>query len=191
MAEILQDINEFPFIQLSSLIFLMVAHFIFAYFLRPRKPRIFLQQHWKSALIFIIIWLNVSSNVMDRPFVSKENFNSLIKIEGILKYTDDEGFYFELNQEKYFAINAHLLDCIENISKYKDKPVIIWQKNHIAYQLEYNGEVIYALARSNTKVWLGVIWDLIRFYLGVLCYLGFYYFVILRCLKELKDWYNN
>ena len=187
MEEILQDIKEFPFIQLSSLIFLMVAHFIFAYFLRPRKPRIFLQQHWKSALILIIIWLNVSSNVMDRPFVSKENFNSLIKIEGVLKYTDDEGFYFELNQEKYFAINAHLLDCIENISKYKDKPVTIWQKNHVAYQLEYNGEVIYSLERSNSKVWLGVIWDLIRYYLTLLCYMAFYYFAILRWLKDLKE----
>jgi hypothetical protein len=191
MEEILQDINEFPFIQLSGVIVFIVAHSIGAYFLRPCEPRIFLRQHWKSALILIIIWLNVSSNVMDRPFVSKENFNSLTKMEGILKYTDDEGFYFELNQNEDFLIKAHLLDYIDNIGKYTEKSVLIWQKNHIAYQLEYNGEVIYSLERSNAKVWLGVIWDLIRFYMGVLCYLGFYYLVILRCLKDLKEWYEE
>ena len=128
---------------------------------------------------------------MGRPFVKHENFDSLTKIEGILKYDDDKGIYlttFNLfNKERYLKIKeVHLLDYVSNVMTYENKSVTIWQKNNIAYQLECNGNVIYSLDRSNEKVWLGIIWDLIRYYFFSFCGLLFFYVAILRIIKD-KD----
>lgn len=118
---------------------------------------------------------------------TKKNFKSLRKIEGILQYNDNEGFYMIESpqvKEKHFYILVRLLDYADNVSdKYENQFVTIWQKNHIAYQLEYNGDVIYGLERSNSKVWLYVIYQVIRYYLHSFFWLMYGYFAFIRGVK--------
>ena len=192
MEEILQDIHEFPFYTLAHAITWSTIYLIGTYFIRIREPQKNWWKHWKAlAVVFLIIWLIWSSSGMGRPFVKHENFDSLTKIEGILKYDDDKEIYLttfnSFNKEKYFKIKVHLLDYGLNVMKYENKSVTIWQKNNIAYQLECNGDVIYSLERSNEKVWLGIIWDLIRYYFFSFCGLLFFYVAILRFIKNKEE----
>ena len=275
MEEILQDINEFSFYGLKGSIFIISLCLIWTYIIRPRDSTKTWWKHWKPlAVVFIIFWLIWSSNTMG-SFVSKENFNSLVKMEGILQYNDDDGLYLPLTEtipeekyklkfdllddeknllqfkdefvtvresndfvyqlehngkiiysleqsnskvlgakknfnslhkiegilqynddegfymieppqvkEKHFYILVRLLDTFDNVSaKYENQFVTIWKKNHIAYQLEYNGDVIYSLERSNSKVWLYVIYQVIRYYFHSFFWLMFCYFAFIRGVK--------
>jgi hypothetical protein len=119
---------------------------------------------------------------------TKKNFKSLHKIEGILQYNDNEGFYMiepPQVEEKHFHIYVHLLDTFDNISdKYKNQFVTIWQKDHVAYQLEHDGKVIYSLERSNSKVWIAVIYDFIGYYLFTFSFCLAHFIQIMS--KEIK-----
>ena len=67
-----------------------------------------------------MFWLFVSSITMSRPFIGKENFESLTKIEGVLQYSDNKVFYMIVSpqlEEKHFYILMRLLDTADNLYK--------------------------------------------------------------------------
>jgi hypothetical protein len=197
MEEILQDLKEFPLgVFISPLIIGLVSFFV-AYLFYKKIPREKWSRNWKKiAVLFIIFWLLFSNYFMGRPFVRQENFESLTKVEGVLQKNDDEGFYLitkitpspfalGIDHEEHFSkIQVFLLDNFGNVLKYKNQNVTVWQKNHVAYQLECDGKIIYTLERSNSKVWLGVIYDLIKFYLYTFCGILFLYIATLRTIEE-------
>lgn len=190
----LQDLKEFPLgVFISPLIIDLVIFFV-AYLFYKKIPREKWSRNWKKiAALFIIFWLCLSSYVMGRPFVRQENFESLTKVEGILQKNDDEGFYLitkitpspfalGIDHEEHFSrIQVFLLDNFGNVLKYKNQHVTLWQKNHVAYQLECDGKIIYTLERSNSKVWLGVIWDFFAYYFS-----SFWILLPICCIKIME-----
>ena len=156
MEEILQDINEFSFYGLKGSIFIILLCLIFTYIIIPRGSTKTWWRYWKLlAIFFITIWFIWSSNTMGIPFVTKEDFDSLTKMEGILKYSDDDGLYLPITEtipEEKNKLKFNLLDDEKNLLQFKDESVTILISNEFVYQLEHNGKVIYSLEQSNAKV---------------------------------------
>ena len=188
MEEILQDINEFNTSGFIVAIINCSMFLIGAYILKT--PTNTWWQHWKAlAVFFIIFWLILSRITMERPFVKQEDFKSLIKIEGVFHYTDEDVFFIvPPYTSKKFPVDIKLCtNNWEDISKYENQYVEVWQKNHVIYQFECNENVIYSLKRSNEKVWLGVIWDLLWNYVTLFCFLLMMYFGTIRAIKNFGD----
>ena len=193
MAEILQDINEFNTSGLIQALIWCSMYLIGAYIVKTPKETWW--KHWKAlAVFFIIFWLILSRITMARPFLKQENFDSLIKIEGVFRYTDEDAFFIvpPYNSRKFPVDIKLCTNNLEDISQYENQYVAVWHKNHIVYQLECNESVIYSLQRSNEKVWLVIIWDLLWNYVTSFSVLLMMFFGTIRAVKNFEDglYYN-
>lgn len=97
--------------------------------------------------------------------------------EGIILIQPDSDYEKQFHRKKYFRIYENYFICKADCY---GQNVTIWQKDNVVYQLECNGKMIYTLEQSNNRVWLSFIWDLIRYYFSVLCFMTFNYFYVVR-----------
>ncbi len=191
MAEILNELKVFYSSPIGIISIFDVFFLITAYIIRPRTPIKNWWKHWKAlAVFFVIIWLSWASVLMDRPFVKQETFDSLTRMEGILKHNDDDGTFLimpDAGDKKIYQIYGYLFDYEADFRKYYEQDVVIWEKNHIVHQFECNGKMIYTLEHSNNRIWLGVLWDFMTYYSMLFCGLLMIYFAILNFIKNIKE----
>ena len=72
--------------------------------------------------------------------------------------------------------------------KCKDKPITVWHKNRVVYQVEMDGNIIYSIENSNRKILISNMVDLM-WYIFLKCYLPILLVAIsphVRALNEMK-----
>lgn len=160
---ILTDFAEYPKGALFGAIFSILACLINIYLIKVPRNR------WMRlnilSISMLLLWIFWGPCEQESGFARKVNFSNLHKITRELWYENNIGFFFENSNGRKIVFLVELCGKKSDIQPYVGKSVTIYEHNRFIYQLEHNGKVIFDLDRSNSKVWLSNLTDIIVYYL--------------------------
>ena len=181
-STILTDFYEYPKGALFGAIFRILTCLLIIYFIKPKKYK------WKRlnilSLSMLLLWLFWGPFSQENGFARKVNFNDLLKITQELKYENNTGFFFEDSNRRKNIFFVELCGKESDIKPYVGKVITIYEYKHFIYQLESDNKVVFDLNRSNSKVWLALLMDILLYYIMPFFDILMLYMMILRANKR-------